>query len=612
MLPALLYLRLTSFRNWLRKNLRQLRQPKYVLYTAVGAAYFWFFFFRRIGGVRPARGMNTLPVSAVLGGADSADLSTALATVGGLALFGICALFAWILPKEKPGLLFTEAEVAFLFPAPITRRALVHFRLITAQLRLMFTALFFALVSNRWSFLGGNAAMHAVGWWIILSALHFHFMGAAFTVTRLIEGGVSTLRRRLIVSGTVAVLAAAAIASVWNDAPDIDDFPGGPFSSFLRWLAAWIDAGALHWVLWPFKAVVAPFLAADAGGFFLALLPAVLLLVAHYFWVMRMEVGFEEASVMLSEKRAARLATLRAGGSVFVSHAKRKGRRPPFALARPGRPEFAFLWKNLLASRPYFTPKVFAVLAVLSVGGTTLLHRLPDRSLGTSLLVVTAIGSGMTAFYTLLIGPQLARQDLRSDLGHADILKTYPLAGWQVLLGELLTPAAILTGILWLALLTAFCSLDPQTAHLAWFTPGFRLGAGLGLAFVVPPLCLIQLLVPNAAALLFPAWAQTARTRGGGIDVMGQRLIFMFGQLATFLLVLVPAGLGAFAAFFCTKGLFFAISPVVRSAPDHATAPALLASALAIVTIFGGEIWFGVWWLGERFEKLDIAAELKP
>ena len=34
--------------------------------------------------------------------------------------------------------------------------------------------------------------------------------------------------------------------------------------------------------------------------------------------------------------------------------------------------------------------------------------------------------------------PQLLRQDLRSDLLNADLLKAYPLPGWQIVLGEVL------------------------------------------------------------------------------------------------------------------------------------------------------------------------------
>ncbi len=53
----------------------------------------------------------------------------------------------------------------------------------------------------------------------------------------------------------------------------------------------------------------------------------------------------------------------------------------------------------------------------------------------------------------------------------------------------------------------------------------------------------MQLLVPNAAAVIFPAWMQTVSNRGEhGLDVMGQRIIFMPGQLFVTALALVPSG----------------------------------------------------------------------
>ena len=50
MLGALLYLRFTSLKNWLRMRLLRLKQPKYLIGAIVGGLYFWFFFFRPAGG----------------------------------------------------------------------------------------------------------------------------------------------------------------------------------------------------------------------------------------------------------------------------------------------------------------------------------------------------------------------------------------------------------------------------------------------------------------------------------------------------------------------------------------------------------------------------------
>src|SRR5205085_308929 len=82
--------------------------------------------------------------------------------------------------------------------------------------------------------------------------------------------------------------------------------------------------------------------------------------------------------------------------------------------------------------------------------------------------------------YTLLLGPMLARQDLRSDLLNSDILKTYPLRGWQVVFGEILTPIAILTGVLWLGLLVV--ELSFESPPFSWLTAPVRVAMAIGLA----------------------------------------------------------------------------------------------------------------------------------
>ena len=44
---------------------------------------------------------------------------------------------SWILPNSRAALQFTEAEVAFLFPAPVSRRKLIHFKLLRSQIAMV-------------------------------------------------------------------------------------------------------------------------------------------------------------------------------------------------------------------------------------------------------------------------------------------------------------------------------------------------------------------------------------------------------------------------------------------------------------------------------------------
>ena len=605
MLGALLYLRLTSLKNQIVSRLKRLRQPKYLVGALVGAAYFYFLFFRRIGDSSGSRGskraaaaqaVDTLPLPAVF-----AETLPLVAALGALLLL-VVVLFAWILPSAKPGLRFTEAETAFLFPAPVTRRTLINFKLLSSQFSILFTSLFFTLISNRWGFLGGNAFTHAVGWWVVLSTLNLHFTGAALTISRLVDGGVSPLRRRLYVLGGVALAVAATLAWIGRDlrAPDDADLADlGPFAHYVLGL---LDHGVLGALLLPFKFVLGPFLAPDARGFLLSLIPALLVIAAHYLWVLRLEsVSFEEASLALAEKRSATVAAVREGKNPLAL-ARTKARPAPFYLADTGRPELAFLWKNLLSTAPYFNVRVLAVAAALIlVGSQWFLHGTEPEAHAARLIVT--LGSLSAGAYILLLGPHLARQDLRNDLLHADVLKTYPLRGWQLLLGQLLTPVAILTGLVWLCLLAAALALRPTGALAATLTPATRVALALGIAALTPLVCALQLLILNGATILFPAWFQTMRSpgpgSGGGIELMGQRLIFVFGQFLVVLTALLPAALAAFVLIFATQWLI--------------GAPAAIALATTVVLgILGAEVGCALWWLGERFEHLDISAELRP
>ena len=578
-------------------RLRRLRQPKYLIGAIVGCAYFYFFFFRPMSGAtgpRP-RGAASAQAAEVLA-LTHATLPTEWLPVttafGALALLVFFTLM-WVVPTQRAALGFTEAEVAFLFPAPITRRGLVHFRLLSGQLRSLLGATVMMLFSHRWSVFGGNAFTHAVGWWFIFSTLNLHFSGATFTLTRLADLGLPAWRRRaLVLLGLVAVVGVSVTrlpAEVtMPDLANVTDLRGAT-----AWVVALTNSAPLVWLLWPIRVALGPFLAVDNGQFLLALGPGLAVVTLHYLWVVRSAVAFEDASVDYAQKRGARIAAWRSGGRRSVSSAK--GRAGPFPLASTGRPEIAFFWKNLLSTWPYFTLRVLAVCAVVVAAGCLWLKAQPG-----SRTVLTGFGATALVFgaYALIIGPQFARQDIRSDLVHADILKTYPLPGWQIVLGELLAPVAILTGIVWLSLLTAALCFQLPSRGLEWYSPQVRVATTAGLALITPVLVALQLLVPNAAALVFPGWFQATRGRGGGPEVVGQRMIFFFAQVVTMALALLPAVGVAALLIFIGQWL---LGPTA----------AILLATLAVLVLLIGEVWCGVWLLGDRFEKLDLSAELR-
>jgi hypothetical protein len=204
--------------------------------------------------------------------------------------------------------------------------------------------------------------------------------------------------------------------------------------------------------------------------------------------------------------------------------------------------------------------------------------------------------AAMFLVWSLMLGPQILRQDFRQDLPLADVLKSYPLPGWQLALGELLAPAAILTGIQWILLLLSVALL----AHSSEALPvGSLTGSiGLGAAMVVPMLNLITLQIPNAAVLLFPAWIGAGKESAQGVEATGQRIICLFGQVLVFLIVLIPAAVGFTLLFFL--GVKLLLLP---------TALVIPLASLAAAVVLAAEAGLGLLLLGWLFERFDVSAE---
>ena len=581
MISALLYLQWHSTVNRVVTRVKRLKKPKYLFGLIAGGLYCYFYFFRFLFQARRPSGPMALPEV-------TPELTIALELLGALALF-VILLSAWIFPHERAALNFTEAEVSFLFPAPVKRRTLIHYKLLRSQWAILFTTLIMALLTNRIG-RGGPALAMLAGWWVILSMLNLHFLGASFARTKLMDAGVTTWRRRGIVFGLLALVAGVGVAWGWQAfaPPQPGDFAG--FKTIIAYAKIQLETGPAPWLLYPLRLVVRPFLAHDAGEFLRAIGPALALLGAHYIWVMRSNVAFEEASLALAQRRAEAVTAFRRGTFPGTKHQRR---RDPFLLRPTGSPAIALLWKNLIGAGSVFTSRTVVLLGIIVC--------VPALIIGVNLRgsdLVPAIGlfllMGIT--WSLLIGPQVLRHDFRSDLRNADLLKLYPLAGWRIVLGELLAPAVILTVIQWLALLVAAAIIHRIPGNGPVIPVLTRVSIALAAAMLLPMLNLISLLIPNAAVLLFPSWFQSGQDATQGIEATGQRLIFMLGQTLVFMISLLPAAIAFAAVFFLGR---LAVNWVY-------TVPfAGLAAALMLAL----EVGVGVMLLGKLFDKFDLSAE---
>jgi len=575
---ALFYLYTRSLANSLRQRVLRLRRPKYLFGAILVGGYYFYFFYYRL-----------LVLQSKYHGAHSAPVPTLLSeNIAALILFAAVLAFAWVLPAKRTALMFSEAEIALLFPAPLTRQSLIRYKLLTAQISIIIFAALMTVVTGRGS--TGLGWMRLAGWWVIISTFSLHRLAASFALTRLMERGMANWQRRAALVLGVAALGGILIA--WHAfAPPA---PGAQTLTHQDALSTYVisilGSGPAPWLLLPFRVVVRPYFAHDWMAFAQTLFPALGLLLLHYWWVMRADVSFEEASIALSQKRAAMRAAIQKG-NLRGSLAPRRSGRPVFPLQSIGFPATAFFWKALLYAGGWRTLRNWLIVlaGAVAISAIWMMCR-PSIGLAVGLCVV-----GGVIFQIVLLGNAASGATyLRQDLTAMDLIQTYPIRGWQALLGQLGAQAAMGSVVQWAALLLIAPGLV-EFPKFAFPTVPQAVAAMASMAILAPSLNLTLMLVPAGAVLLWPGWFRTG-PQTAGFETMGLRLILLIGQMFAMLIALiVPALAGA----------------VVWSAAQYfAWGIAWLpGAAVASSVILALEAWAGIMVLGALFEKFDISAE---
>ena len=558
--PALRFLLLRGFRNQLTGQLRRLRSPRYAIALIAGVGYLWAFLWRR-GDATPG----------VFSG-------SALALVLGIGV-ALVVGWAWLSAGDRHVLAFTPAEVAFLFPAPVTRRALVHFKLARAQAVILLNTLVWAFLLDAGR-PGVSRWMRAIAIWCVFSTLHLHRLGAALTRLSIQRHGIHAARRRAL---TLIVFAAATIAVIVAavDLAPLAAAAGGP----REWLEVIKDGAArrpLSWVLAPFLALVGPLAADDPQGWSRALIPALGVLSLHYVWVLRTDTAFEEAAAEASLARARALDARKTGAIVTPTAGVS---RPLVALRPEGWAGAAIIWKNVtMLVRRRALARVTGATVVVALAAAVAADMAP--AFASTLAGITASWAG----FLLGLGPQWVRNDLRTDLTKLELLRSYPLAPATLVRAECAASAFVLTGMqLALSIIAGAATLS-MPLDLSLADRGWLFAA---LVAVLPALNFAGLSIHNGAALLFPAWVRVGR-RTGGVEAIGQSMLTAFAYLLLLGVALIPAMVAG--------GLVFAVLWGVLGIA--AAVPASLAGAGVLL----GESWILTAWLGGVFARTDPGA----
>ena len=578
---ALWFLQSRSLVNQLRVRFKRLKQPKYMIGAVVGIGYFAMSALPAIFGVfRTGTHHGTPSIPGFWQG------------VRGMGILFWMTL-NWVIPSSGVALQYTETELAFLLPSPIGRRTLIQYKILKSLLPLLFASFIFTV----FRFGSGSAPLFVrlFGWWIVLIMLHLHAIAASFTMTRLFDRGVTPWWRRLLVLTMVAGLVGGSLWWLGRTTPGLDLTPSNFREEPARWLAALTATPPLSWILTPVNWAIAPRFSPTFGEFITRLPAAILVLGLHYLWVIQTEVSFEEASLAAAKRRSDLISAVRQGQHPLRAGKKRKI-SSPFRLSPVGFPPIAILWKNLISAGSGFSFRLFGIMAlsmgIASFGIISGMSAGPHSGLiyGVFTIALMALGA------SLVVGPQMTRFDFRQDLQAVDLVKLYPLPGWQVVLGEMLAPVVILTCIQWLLLiLLGGLSLGSQ------ITEGFQIHLNVGerllivscIGLLIPGFNFISLIVPNALTLLFPAWVQVGKEGPMGLEVMGQRMIVTFGGMIILAVSLIPvSAVCALIVWGSTILLTWHVGVIVAT--------------LVGVGLLMAETAAAIFFLGKVFDKLDL------
>jgi hypothetical protein len=574
MIAASLYIIACSARNHARVRLRRLREPRYLVGAVVGAAYMYFTFFASFR--RQMSGARRRPRAVVDGGARGAQVAALTALGPALAGLGLlaAAAAAWVLPFEGGLLDFSSAEIQFLFPAPVSRRWLLVHRLVRSQLGMLFGCIVVGVLAPS---LGGYARLRiGVGVWLLMCAAKMYFTGVTLARARL---GPGTARNRRLAWLPAGLIAAAVLVVAVESARAFGGMPADEAPDLVQRLTALTGAQATRVVLAPFAAIASPMFAAWPGPYLLALLASAAVFAVTTAWVLLTDEAFQEVAAVAGEQKAR---------SQPVATSAYRVRGGGWRLDPTGRPETVFVWKAAMRTLRTVDARVVIRLAAITTS-VAIAGALRGSSGG---LVGAAGGFAMiSAVFAVLLGPQMIRMDVRDDLQHLELLKTWPVPASAVVRGELVWPAVLISTVA-LSLMAVALALSGSTfphVHV-----GERIAYGVAGMAVAPGLVLAQLAIQNAGALIFPAWVPLGNQRARGLDAMGQRIITLGGAWLVLAVLALPGVLAGGTIWFVFRRW---LGPFVFVPAAGACAAVLLVEALLATEA-----------LGPAYERLDIMA----
>lgn len=439
-------------------------------------------------------------------------------TVQGFCFWFLLLLVPALLAADAP--FFWPQEVHFLFTAPVSRREVMVYQLLSRGWVQLFSGLWLALLTMRMAF-HPVAAIPAV----VLATLFLYAVTQLTAMLRLrigdlLPAGTGTVARLLlwIAGGALGFSFYRHAQAVGFGAAVGDAFASPlmraatlPVRPFGELFAAETLAAGAAWTL-----ACTAMVAAAAGGTLLV------------------DVDFRERSLVSSARRFERMRRIRSGRGGFGTvgtPANRRLRVPAFAFlgtaAPVARRQAYELGRGLRTLWSLALPAVMAFVYVIVIPRWMAAPGEGGGPLGTSLVILVVV-------FAMLASGGFSI-DFRRDLERLAYLRSLPLRPVAVAVGEVFLAAALI-GVASLLLLAG------AAAVVDWRVSARMAALAAAMAL---PVAWLSVTLENWIFLLFPT-----RVMGDGENqssFFGKQLIKMFFKLCVLGVVAVAAGLMAIA-----------------------------------------------------------------
>jgi ABC-2 type transport system permease protein len=567
MIRTALWLFAVTLKNGALRQFARLRQPRYVISVAIGIAYFAFLVGRSAANRITAHGR---PIA----GMEEIVLPIAVLVIG------LLMLLVWAHPDSSGAMELTQAEVGFLFTAPVPRRGLLFFELVKSQRGLIVTALVLALFAFR----GTNP----LRLWLIFTLLSFYFLFVRSARARLRMAGIGFPARLVIVAVILTALAAWGVRqfdeAILTAAAEL--LSTNRLAEALELLGSRLSSPAVTVLLFVPRLVAQPLV---AGGLALAVSVVASAALALLFLQLAsaIEYPYEEATDARSRKVASRRELAGSRGAAD-SRVALRGAWTSLPLGDRGLPDVAITWKNSIAGLRVYSSRALVVLIPLALVVIGVLVARPGARVtmqATSAILL------ITAGFVLLVAPQMFRNDIRSDFSRLELLRSFPLPGWRIVAASVAAPLAFIVVLQVAVTIPAGALLIGTGAPPVLVLYLVVLGP-----LFVAPLAALQLLIHNALLIMLPAWHITGDQRG--LAATGQRILLFLAQMITLAIALLPAG-------FLFAMVYFSASFLGVGAPNVWVASTAAAASLVVWECYGI-----VRLLGRELDQLDVSGDL--